>query len=135
VAAVAAARSKLAGNALDGSAASAFWRDIREHTEPFFAGTAPLWRLSLPSTAGPVALGSEQLIEWGGALRWIRSSRPAAEIRARAQSLGGHATLFRGGQRAEGVFTPLSPAILAIHQRLRSQFDPAGIFDAQRLYR
>jgi glycolate oxidase FAD binding subunit len=135
VAAVAAARSKLAGNALDGSAARAFWRDIREHTEPFFAGTAPLWRLSLPSTAGPVALGSEQLIEWGGALRWIRSSRTAAEIRARAQSLGGHATLFRGGQRAEGVFTPLSPAILAIHQRLRSQFDPAGIFDAQRLYR
>jgi glycolate oxidase FAD binding subunit len=122
------------GATLDSVAAGSFWHGIKEHTDAFFAGTTPLWRLSLPSTAGPVALGEEQLIEWGGALRWIRSALPAAEIRARAQSLGGHATLFRGAERGGEAFTPLSPVLAAIHRRLRVHFDPAGIFDAGRMY-
>jgi glycolate oxidase FAD binding subunit len=107
---------------------------VREHTHEFFAGDAPLWRVSVPSTAPPLELGSAQLIEWGGALRWLRSDAPAAAIRARAQQLGGHATRFRGGPAAEGAFTPLPPALLSIHRRLRAQFDPFGIFDAGRLY-
>jgi glycolate oxidase FAD binding subunit len=133
-AAVRVALARLPGTAIDNIAAAAFWQGVREHRDAFFIGPAPLWRLSLPSTAGPLDLDLAQLIEWGGALRWIRSERPAAEIRARTLSLGGHATLFRGGARGEGVFTPLSPGVSAIHQRLRSQFDPAGIFDAQRMY-
>jgi glycolate oxidase FAD binding subunit len=133
-AAVRVALSRLPGAAIDELHARSFWQGIREHTDAFFVGAAPLWRLSLPSTASPLDLGVAPLIEWGGALRWIRSDRSAAEIRARAHSLGGHATLFRGGERSEGVFTPLSPALSAIHQRLRAQFDPAGIFDAQRMY-
>jgi glycolate oxidase FAD binding subunit len=134
-AAVAAASNRLPGDAMAAAEAATLWQGIREHTDAFFLGNAPLWRLSLPSTAEPVNLGDEQLIEWGGALRWIRSAQPAAQIRSRALALGGHATLFRGGDRSEGVFTPLSPALAAIHQRLRSQFDPAGIFDAGRMYR
>lgn len=133
-ASLAAAVAKLGGQIMDPGSASAFWRGLREHTDAFFSGEAPLWRLSLPSIAGSIELGPEQLIEWGGALRWLRSPRPTAQIRARALELGGHATLFRGGDRAAGVFTPLSPALNAIHLRLRAQFDPAGIFDAGRMY-
>ena len=132
-AAVNAARNRLPGESIPQSDAAAFWQAIKEHTEAFFMGSAPLWRLSLPSTAEPVKLDDAQLIEWGGALRWLRSPRPAAEIRSRALALGGHATLFRGGDRSQGVFTPLSPALAGIHQRLREHFDPAGIFDAGRM--
>ena len=57
----------------------------------------------------------------------------AASIRARAAALGGHATLFRGGDRSAGVFTPLAAPILAIHKRLKAEFDPAGIFNPGRL--
>ena len=128
-----AARNRLPGEAMPQAAATAFWQAVREHTDAFFLGGAPLWRLSLPSTAEAVMLDDAQLIEWGGALRWLRSARPAAEIRRRAQALGGHATLFRGGDRSHGVFTPLSPALAAIHKRLRAHFDPAGIFDAGRM--
>jgi glycolate oxidase FAD binding subunit len=32
-----------------------------------------------------------------------------------------------------GAFTPLSAPLLAIHRRLRAQFDPRGVFDAARL--
>ena len=132
-AAVAAASRRLGGMpAAEG--ASAFWRALREQTDAFFEGDTPLWRISVPPTAPPAELGAAQLIEWGGALRWLRSHAPAASIRARVQQLGGHATLFRGGDRSGGVFTPLSSGLLAIQRRLRAQFDPAGIFDCGRLY-
>jgi glycolate oxidase FAD binding subunit len=131
---VTSAAARLGGERLDPAIAAQYWLGLREHSDDFFAGDGPLWRLSLPSTAAPLGLDSPQLIEWGGAQRWIRSDLPAAHIRARAQALGGHATLFRGGDRSVGVFSPLSPGLAAIHQRLRSQFDPFGLFDAGRLF-
>ena len=47
---------------------------------------------------------------------------------------GGHATLFRGGDKAAGVFHPLKPAIFKIHRRLKGAFDPAGILNPGRMY-
>jgi len=129
--ALAAARTALGGAAVDGAG---FWHDLREQRLDFFAGDSPLWRVSLPSTAEPLGLPDPQLIEWGGALRWLRTERPAAEIRARAAELGGHATLFRGGDRSAGVFTPPSAALMAIQRRLKAEFDPAGIFNPGRMY-
>jgi glycolate oxidase FAD binding subunit len=131
--AVQAAAAQLGGEAVDARQASDFWRGLREQRAAWFTASGPLWRLSVPSTAPPLQLAGEQLIEWGGGLRWLRTQLPAAAIRARAAELGGHATLFRGGDRTQGVFTPLSPAILAIHRRLKAQFDPAGIFNPGRL--
>ena len=133
-AAVEAARTKLGGERVEEPQASSFWRGIREHTDSFFVVNAPLWRLSLPCAAEPIAGAAEQLIEWGGAQRWLRSALPAHELRKRAQALGGHATLFRGGDHTAGVFTPLAPALAAIHKRLKAEFDPAGIFNRGRMY-
>lgn len=118
---------------LGSTEATMLWRELREQLGPWFAGGAALWRVSVPSTAVPLALG-EQCIEWGGALRWLRTVLPAATIRERARTLGGHATLFRGGDRSQGVFTPLSAPIAAIHQRLKDEFDPARIFNPGRMY-
>jgi glycolate oxidase FAD binding subunit len=112
-----------------------FWADLREQRHAFFAGDAPLWRLSLPSTCGPVALGV-QLIEWGGAQRWLRADGDAdgaRHIRATAAACGGHATLFRGGDKSVGVFQPLAPAIARIHERLKAGFDPAQVFNPGRM--
>jgi glycolate dehydrogenase FAD-binding subunit len=132
-AALSAAVRSLGGERLDPSAAQQLWLGIREQTHPFFAAGLPLWRLSVPSTAAPLGDSEAQLIEWGGALRWLRSARPAAELRAQARQLGGHATLFRAAGPEREVFTPLSGPLLAIHRRLRAQFDPDGLFDAGRL--
>jgi glycolate oxidase FAD binding subunit len=121
------------GELLGAEVADRFWSDVREQRLPFFGGNAPLWRLSLPSTAAPLLPDVPQLIEWGGAQRWLRSTLPVAALRAHAAQSGGHATLFRGGDRSAGVFTPLSAAQQAIHQRLKAEFDPAGIFNVGRL--
>ena len=129
---VAAVRS-LGGEQLDAPAAQQLWYGIREHLHPYFAGARPLWRLSLPSTAPPLACEDPQLIEWGGALRWLRTELPAAQLRALAHQLGGHATRFRDAGPREDAFTPLAAPLLAIHRRLRAQFDPDGVFDGGRL--
>ena len=133
-AAVDAAIKKLGGAIVDPTQAVSFWRGVRDHTDPYFAGNAPLWRLSVKSTTSPIALSGEQLIEWNGALRWLRSSAPAQEIRAAATKAGGHATLFRAADRSASVFHPLSPVLMQLHQRLKKQFDPAGILNPGRLY-
>ncbi|MFJ1467991.1 glycolate oxidase subunit GlcE [Massilia orientalis] len=114
-----------------------FWASVREQQHPFFAGGMPLWRLSVPPTVGAIVPGSPQLIEWGGAQRWLRAPGDAAtaeRIRAVVAACGGHATLFRGGDKSVGVFQPLAPAIARIHERLKAGFDPAGIFNPGRMY-
>jgi len=113
-----------------------FWADLREQRHAFFNGDAPLWRLSVPSTAGALDLGP-QLIEWGGAQRWLRADGDAAtaqRIRAAVAGCGGHATLFRGGDKSIGVFQPLAPALMKIHERLKAGFDPSNIFNPGRMY-
>lgn len=133
-AAVRAARERLGGERLDADAAVAFWAGIRDHTDAFFRTDMPLWRLSVPSTAPPLALAGEQLIEWGGALRWVKSSSDARLLRNTAARAGGHATLFRGGDKSVGVFQPLAPALAQIHRRLKAEFDPHGVFNPGRMY-
>ena len=129
-AAVTEAQAKIGGEAVDGST---LWHGLREQTDAYFSGELPLWRLSLPSIAPPLDLAGEQLLEWNGAQRWLRSEAPADQLRSRAKACGGHATLFRGGARRD-VFTPLAAPIAAIHRRLKAEFDPAGIFNRGRMY-
>ena len=110
------------------------WEELREQRLPFFGGEEALWRLSLPSTTDTLKLGGVQLIEWGGAQRWLRTDRDAAAIRAAVSAAGGHATLFRGGDKSVGVFQPLQPAVARIHERLKNSFDPAHVYNPGRLY-
>jgi len=129
--AVAAARAKLGGNEVaDGPA---WWESLREHRLPFFEADRPLWRLSVAQTAAPVPATHPQLIEWGAGLRWVSGSLETQKVRDLATSARGHATLFRYGDRAAGVFHPLAPAIAKIHRRLKDAFDPAGILNPGRM--
>ena len=143
--AVEAATKRVAGTAL--AEADAFWTSLREQTHEFFTGRqaeAPRWRISVQSSAPYVELEGEQLLEWGGALRWLklpakaddasRAGSDAARLREWAQRYGGHATLFRSRDKSSGVFHPLPAPAMALHRRLKAAFDPAGIFNPGRLY-
>jgi glycolate oxidase FAD binding subunit len=128
--AVRAAASQIGGEQADG----AQWTGLREQADAFFDGPESLWRIALPPTAAPLALPGRQLIEWGGALRWLKSVAGADLVRDAATRAGGHATLFRAADKSPGAFTPLDPAKLRLHRSLKQAFDPAGILNPGRLY-
>ncbi|MDO5087002.1 MAG: glycolate oxidase subunit GlcE [Comamonadaceae bacterium] len=132
---VAAACRLMGGQRVPEREAARYWPALRDQALPFFrlpAGEA-LWRLSVPDTAPPLNLG-ETLLEWHGALRWLRLPATAApQVREAAARAGGHATLFRGGDGATPVFTPLPAPLLALHRALKAAFDPAGVFGPGRM--
>jgi glycolate oxidase FAD binding subunit len=140
-AAVAAAQQQLGGEVIAPGLAQAFWTGLRDQTDEFFEGAkkavdggAALWRLSLPPTNGPLKLPGQQLLEWGGAQRWLCTPVPAAQVRDAAVAAGGHATLFRSNDKSAGVLTPLKPPLDRIHRELKTAFDPDRLFNPGRLY-
>jgi glycolate oxidase FAD binding subunit len=134
-AAVEAARATLGGEPL--AEPERFWDDLREQRHAFFSGAGALWRLSVPCAASALVLKGQQLIEWGGAQRWLKTETDAAsayDIRRVAAAAGGHATLFRGGDKELGVFHPLALGVARIHDRLKTGFDPHNVFNPGRMY-
>lgn len=136
-AAIVAAEQELGGVKVGAGETALFWDGLRDQRAKYFAGATPLWRLSVPSVAPVIDLPGATLIEWGGALRWLRSTAPAAEIRAAAARVGGSATLFRADpalKAAVGAFTALPLPVLNLQRRLKQTFDPHGIFNPGRMY-
>jgi len=145
-AAVGAAQRQLGGEVIEAPLAQRFWNGLRDQSDEFFvearralmAGAA-LWRISVPAGARPLPLQGEQLIEWGGALRWWVSTDSVERVRAVAHAVGGHATLFRARDKAAivqggSVFEPLKPPLDRIHRELKLAFDPDRIFNPGRFY-
>ena len=128
------------GQRMDNAQAGPDWTACRDQTLPFFNAPSPelcLWRLSLPQTAPVLDLPFAQLVEWQGAQRWLWAPvSAAAQIRAAAAAVQGHATLFRAGaDGAPGVrrFDIESAALQTITKRLREAFDPQGLFNPGRM--
>ena len=133
---------------MDNAEAAQDWQASGEQALQFFtppSADACLWRLSLPQTAPVLDLAGldhpSQYIEWQGAQRWLWAPASAAvALRELAQSVGGHATLFRASvahaevDKAVGVNAPLAPVQQRIQQQLQKQFDPHGVFATGRLY-
>jgi glycolate oxidase FAD binding subunit len=128
---VARAVDRLGGEVLEDGR---LWQSLREHALEHFDTGAPLWRLSVPPATPPLALPGDTLIDWGGALRWLKCESQGDEIRAVAGKVGGHATLFRNGDRRGAVYHPLDAPLLKLHQRLKASFDPKGILNRGRMY-
>jgi glycolate oxidase FAD binding subunit len=139
-AAVGAAQAVVGGEVIDAPVAARFWAGLRDHRDAFFIGAAravqagaTLWRLSVPPTTPPLKLSGEQLLEWGGAQRWICTTAPASVLRDTAQAAGGHAVLFQGADKSAGVFARPKPPLDRIQRELQRAFDPDGVFNPHRL--
>jgi glycolate oxidase FAD binding subunit len=135
---------------LNSDAAEHFWNDLREQKLSGFINLGAdqtLYRVALPAACGPISVpgaADEIILEWHGQQRWIKASGDEATfktIKALASSHGGHATRFRQGANVDPTnqrFTLLSEqahskALEAVQERLRSAFDPAGVFATKRL--
>jgi len=130
--------------------AEVFWNDLREHQLSSFENIAAdqtLYRLALPAACGPLDIpgaSNEIILEWHGQQRWIRAAGDEATftlIKQLATSHGGHATCFKQGVNVNPAFQRFtllgeqvhSKALETVQERLRSTFDPAGVFATKRL--
>jgi glycolate oxidase FAD binding subunit len=126
---------------MDNAQAMPDWQACRDQTMPFFSAPSPemgLWRLSVPQTAPALKLPYAQFIEWHGGLRWCWAPLEAQDLlRKAASDVGGYATLFIAPSAialdSSARFSPINSALASIHQRLKAEFDPAGIFNRGRL--
>ena len=133
---------------MDNAQVTADWQASREQTLAFFDAPSPdacLWRLSVPQTAPVLDLPSlahpGQYIEWQGAQRWLWAPASAAlPLCKLAQSVGGHASLFRASaahaqvDKITRVNTPLEAVQDRIQRQLQQQFDPKGVFATGRMH-
>ena len=133
------------GKRMDNAQAMGDWAACRDLKLPFFSAPAnsaeplALWRLSVPQTAPALNLPWPQLVEWHGGQRWLWAPESAAaQLRQAADAVGGFASIFIASNAIStgprGRFSPLKPAIEQIHRRLKAEFDPAGIFNPDRMY-
>lgn len=131
------ARSKVAGEEL--KQGSEFWRELNEHQHFFFRDEVPLWRLSLAPATLHLGIPGSWFFDWGGALRWLKTDLPPGDVQDAVAGEGGHATFFRyhemwRKQREVSVFHPLPAGLMAIHQKMKSAFDPHRILNRHRFY-
>jgi glycolate oxidase FAD binding subunit len=126
---VAAAHDRLGGQQID----PLYWQELNEQRLAFFTSGLSLWRLSLPDNTGVLDVPGEQLIDWAGAQRWLKSDADGATIRAITRAAGGHATCYSHGMD-DSPFHPLPSPLLRYHRQLKAQLDPHGIFNPGRMY-
>ncbi|MBW0238476.1 glycolate oxidase subunit GlcE [Pseudomonas sp. D1HM] len=126
---VAAAHDRLGGERLEAS----YWTDLNEQRLRFFDEDQPIWRVSVPNNTPGLSLPGRQLIDWGGAQRWLKSDADASLIRAIVNEVGGHVTCYSHGL-CDSPFQPLPETLLRYHRSLKQQLDPRGIFNPGRLY-
>ena len=110
-----------------------FWQKLKEHRLDFFNGPGSLWRLSLKPKNEVLPLTDPHLIEWGGGLYWVKSSRPPSDLMKIAASAGGYITRFNGGDRSENL-SGLDGVGMRLNQQLKKGFDPHNILNPGRLF-
>lgn len=133
--------SDLAGVLLDPNEAKEFWRSLKEQSNPFFnlEPQQNLWRFAVDPMSSPLSLPGPICVEWLGGQRWYKGELSIEQAKQIAAKHGGHATLFRGSKVAgQSVFTklsdnPLTAPLEVVQNRLRTAFDPHGIFQTGRM--
>jgi glycolate oxidase FAD binding subunit len=135
---------------LDAGASATLWRDIRDVAPLAALPEKIIWKISVAPTAGPPLAAtiakvyqSEALFDWSGGLVWLAfepncGPDAGAELIRGAIAVqgGGHATLVRAPddiRAAARVFQPQPPALRALSQRLKAEFDPFGILEPGRM--
>jgi len=112
-----------------------FWTTIKDQTHEFFSTAASeekdLWRFSSVAASSLFDETDDRLIEWNGALCWIKSELDLHDLADKNQA---NATRYSLSGADKNIFQPLQPCLLKIHQRLKQAFDPEHIMNPGRLY-
>ncbi len=123
--------NRLGGDAL--SEETEFWKTLKEQTADFFNDPTPLWRVSVAPACTEIDLEGEYMADWGGALRWVKTSLDAEQVQSRVMAASGNALLFRAPNKNTMTLTSLPPAVVQLHKRIKASFDPGSVFNPSYL--
>ena len=136
-----------AAEVMEGEAAAALWRSVRDGALVAEPRERAVWRVSTAPTDGPrvaaqlSALDARWHYDWSGGLLWIACDASgdagAWAVRAAARRVGGHATLIRAPAEVRAsldVFEPLPEPLMRITRDIKIAFDPAGVLNPGRMY-
>ncbi|WP_294537818.1 FAD-binding protein [uncultured Rhodoblastus sp.] len=139
------------GARLDAAESGRLWREIGEARPLLGAGAACVWRLCPTSSLAPAVVSdlhekfplAEVFYDWGGGLIWLSldageagSDGGAARVRAAMTLAGGHSTLVVAPdaiRAAAPAFDPVEGALAALSKRVKTSFDPCGVFNPGRM--
>ncbi len=142
-------RRTAAADLIEGEAAAALWRTVRDAEPLSEPRDAAVWRISTAPSRGPdlagvigrLVGGARWFFDWGGGLVWLacpaEGDAGAGAIRAAVNQYGGHATLVRAPaeiRAAVDVFQPEPESIRRLTAGIKAAFDPAGIFNPGRMW-
>lgn len=118
-----------------------FWLKIKNQSHDFFSSNTlessqQIWRCSHQINTpfyGYDNNENNQLIEWHGALRWIKTNK---NLYPNAETHNGHACLYPINQNDThtDIFQPLAQPLMKIQKRMKQAFDPDNILNSGRLY-
>jgi glycolate oxidase FAD binding subunit len=127
----------------------AFWAEVGA-VRPLLGPARCIWRLCPPPADAPTLVAdlkmrlpaAEVLYDWGGGLVWLamdgdQPAGGASVIRSALSRFGGHATLIAAAadlRASTPVFDPLPAPLKALHARIKSGFDPLGVFNPGRMH-
>ena len=141
-AAVQSACKTMGGEVLDLTQVQSDWVALREQTLGFFEleNTECLWRVSVPDTTGALAHDYPTLLEWGGALRWVKAPLSAhSQLQEMVGPLGGQVSLWKLSVVEAILQNPIVylPRLTAVQHKIQTQLlqqlDPLGVFQTGRI--
>lgn len=112
------------------------WASISALEHDFFKSTEKdqlVAAINLAGASAPIDLAGQQLIDWGGARRYLKTTADISFIRDQLSTVGASVNCLWGADRASS-FQPLSNGLRSLHKRLKLAFDPAQILNPGRLY-
>jgi glycolate oxidase FAD binding subunit len=139
------------GLRLDAAETARLWTEIGQVRPLLGRGASCVWRLCPTPSLAPVVANAlrgkfplaEVFYDWGGGLVWLSldlgEAGPdggAAKVRAAVAGAGGHSTLVVASEAlraSTAVFEPVEGALAALSQRVKSGFDPQGVFNPGRM--
>lgn len=127
----------------------AFWAEVGA-VQPLLGPAPCIWRLCPPPADAATLVAdiktrlptAEVCYDWGGGLIWLAldgvpQDAGAGAVRAALKRFGGHATLIAAPadvRASTPVFDPLPAPLHALHARIKSGFDPLGVFNPGRVH-
>lgn len=134
-------RREAGGERVDNAAADLEWAACRDRRGPSSSQPPPTSACGASRCHRPLpvlALRWPQLTEWQGAQRWLWAPAAARRPKSRAATAAGewprHAVPCRGRRCAgRAALRPRRRGHQTINERLRREFDPAGIFTPGRM--